>query len=84
MPPSITKCHLDSGDVSYSPSNVIGRGFVVYRGFIEVNNFEDQAVVIKKMNLSCYEEKARDREPMVNLKHDFVKIVKVLIDDEFS
>ena len=86
MPPSITRCLLDGGNVSYSPSDVVGRGGfgVVYRGFIDVKNFEDQSVAIKKINLTCYDEKTRDKEPMVNLKHEnFVKIVKVIMDDEF-
>ena len=81
------KCYLDEGNVSYSPSDIIGRGGfgVVYRGFIDVKNFKDQSVAIKKINLSCYDdEKARDTEPMVNLRHEnFINIVKVLTDNEY-
>ena len=73
--------HLDDGLLSYSPSDVVGRGGfgVVYRGFMDVKNFEDQSVAIKKIHLSCYTGKARDKEPMINLKHENF----VVTDDEF-
>ena len=86
MAESIEKRYLDNGHISYSPIDVIGRGGfgVVYRGFMDVKNFEEQSLAIKKISLSCYNAKARFKEPMINLKHEnFVKIIKVLMDDEF-